>query len=210
MGKPSVYAGIVDKLPDLPAQDAKFFEKVLAERSRLIADPDFDKTALNLAHAFAAAVREEDEHERAIKALHVRQEALTLMLNDAKDSGDPAFGAYGATDNTVRMPDGSNVRVQKEPYASVFDYDANRKWAIEQGLERKLMLPWGTINSITKDRLKAGENEPPGVKAFTKTKVVYTKPRKKGESADDLPETAVAEVTLTPAVSNDDDDRPPF
>jgi hypothetical protein len=47
-------------------------------------------------------------------------------------------------------------------------------WAIEEGLERSLQLPWPMLNSIVKKRLHAGQAEPPGTSVWTKSKFFFT------------------------------------
>jgi hypothetical protein len=71
----------------------------------------------------------------------------------------------------IRLSTGQPISVYLEPYSQVVDKEAHRLWAIEEGLERQMSLPWSTTNSLTKQRLLAGEPEPPGVKLFSKTKV---------------------------------------
>jgi hypothetical protein len=61
--------------------------------------------------------------------------------------------------------------MEGEPYASVKNPVAFRKWVREQpGLEQRMTLPWTTTNSITKEMLLDGDEPPPGVEVFVKQK----------------------------------------
>jgi hypothetical protein len=75
---------------------------------------------------------------------------------------------------SLTLEDGTNIRVQEEPHAKVVDQDAFRAWVIAEGLERSLQLPWQTTNKIAKDRLLAGEAEPPGIELSRRVKIVKT------------------------------------
>jgi hypothetical protein len=75
----------------------------------------------------------------------------------------------------MKLDDGASVRVQYEPHATVVDREANRKWAIANGLENLLSLPWQTVNALTKESLLKGEPEPDGISVTSYPKIVYTK-----------------------------------
>jgi hypothetical protein len=64
------------------------------------------------------------------------------------------------------------VGLQFEPYAVVKDKDAARLWAMANGFERTLQMPWQTLNAEVKERLLNGLAEPDGVVAHSKPKLV--------------------------------------
>lgn len=76
---------------------------------------------------------------------------------------------------SLKLAEGGSVRVQEEPHGTVIDKDANRKWAIEQGLENLLTLPWQTVNALAKEALLRGDPGPDGVELSSRTKIVFTK-----------------------------------
>lgn len=90
-------------------------------------------------------------------------EALLVDIYDREDLSN------------VRMTTGGSVGVQWEPYAKVVDREAHRQWAVKEGLERSMTLPWQTTNALTKDRLIKGQPAPPGIEATSKPKVVLRK-----------------------------------
>jgi len=68
-----------------------------------------------------------------------------------------------------KLDDGDGVRLQQKPYAVVRDHGALREWAMANGFENKLALPWGTINSEVSERLLNGLELPAGVEVYVKT-----------------------------------------
>ena len=80
--------------------------------------------------------------------------------------------------DSLKLTSGHIIRTQVEPYAAVKDKEAYKKWAIANGFESIMTIPWQSTNSITKDRLQEGEAEPDGVEVYARTKVVLTNPRK--------------------------------
>lgn len=93
-------------------------------------------------------------------------EALKQLMESAYENEDVS---------SLRLANGDTVRSQPEPYSKVVDKDAFRQWAIKEGLERSLQLPWQTTNALTKERLLKGLPEPTGVTATVKTKWVLTR-----------------------------------
>lgn len=92
----------------------------------------------------------------------VTEEAYkVLMVNQMEVEGE----------DSIRLTDGQLISTYPEPYAKIVDRDAFREWCIQQELGRQLQLPWQTTNSLLKQRLIAGEPEPPGIEAHSITRI---------------------------------------
>jgi hypothetical protein len=70
----------------------------------------------------------------------------------------------------VTLSTGETVFLETSVYPSVTDKTALRLWVIAQGMEEILSVHSQTLIGLTKERLNAGEEPPPGVKAYNKTK----------------------------------------
>lgn len=172
--KPGKYASVVPGLPELPV-DGTWQGKLDAFKQSFIESfKGRQPTAPELAKAYAALRREEQELKLASSTNYLAQEAITQMMVESQNRGEEGWGQYGAAPNTMVLASGDRLRIDIEPYAQVVDKDANRLWAVKEGLERLLSLPWATINKLAKERLLAGQPEPPGVKTFKKRTVVFT------------------------------------
>jgi hypothetical protein len=147
-------------------EDASYQDHVNQRKAELRAGEGFRETPVTLAADYALLRAAEDQLEAELKELRLSIEATTQMLAEQ-------YEAEGMT--SVRLASGASVSIQMEPHAVVKDKDAHRLWAIANGMERLLMLPWGTTNAITKERLLAGQPEPDGVEAFTRIKTVLRK-----------------------------------
>lgn len=165
----SKYASVLTGLSELPVENTSYQDKIDLAKKEIT-----NKSASGLAHQYALLRDLKNKIEDDLSATNLQLEAYTQMLVESNNSDDPEWGQYGATQTTLRLVTGDKIEVRKEPYAQVVDKDANRKWAMEQGLERMLSLPWQTVNSLTKEALLKGEAEPEGVKAYVKTKIVFT------------------------------------
>jgi len=112
------------------------------------------------------------EVRKAKDALKESLSGLNLVLNAYEQLVIEQLEVEGTTGLT--LTNGDKIRSQPEPHAKVEDPDAFREWCVKEGLERSLQLPWGTTNSMTKERLLNGDPEPPGVKAYSRDKIVFT------------------------------------
>lgn len=106
--------------------------------------------------------------EELLYECNMQMTAIEQMLVDQYELEDT---------DSIRLDTGFTVAVQREPYAQVQGREEFRQWCIDEGLENLFMLPWMTTNKITKERLLDGQPEPPGVKAFTRSKIVLRNPR---------------------------------
>ena len=73
--------------------------------------------------------------------------------------------------SSLKLSNGQPVSTFLEPYVQVVNKEECRQWAVAQGLEHQMTLPWNTLNKLAKDMLLAGESEPPGTVVYAKTKV---------------------------------------
>jgi len=167
----SKYAGIVPGLPELPV-NADWQAKLDLVKTKMTNDGIQTPQQL-LAH-YRALRAQQDVLKAQQSEVYLALEATTQLLIDSNLRQEDGWGAYGQTPNTLIAASGDRVRIDVEPFASIVDADANRRWAIKEGLERLLSLPWSTLNALTKKRLLAGESEPPGVKTFKKRTIVFT------------------------------------
>lgn len=158
------YTEVVKTLPKLPASDAGFQEKVVARKRELIEnDPLKMRSAAALASEYRRLRDAKDEVEKVESRLNLEIEAISQLLVEQ-------YEADGTS--SIALATGGSVSTQLEPYAQVTDRDVVREWAVKEGLERQLALPWQTANALVKDRLLKGEPEPPGMKAYVRTKIV--------------------------------------
>lgn len=121
----------------------------------------------DLAFQWAEARREKKEQEKVLKGIDDRLYVLAgLLENSYEDEGISSLKV---------LETGESVSVGFEPYAQVEDRELFREWCIEVGMEQEMMLPWQTTNTILKEHLLAGKPEPPGLKAWIRTKLTLRK-----------------------------------
>lgn len=161
MGK---YSKVIDRLPRMAGEEPSYQEKVNAIRSEIVSEPDFQLHASTLAKRYVDIRLEKNELEEAMYEVNLRLTAVEQLLVDQ-------YEAEGTT--SLKLDSGDNVSVQMEPYAQVVDKEAFRLWCLEEGLANLMTIPWASTNSMTKTRLLEGEPEPPGVKAYARSKIVF-------------------------------------
>lgn len=194
----SKYADIVKTLPRSYGTDPDFQEKVNAVKRKIleptteegmsteaIEDLILEITAMQSVvndalirgvggAPIASSVAKVFVGVRKMKNAYNEQEKITNILVEAYEQ--ILINQYEIEETTsLKLDDGAAVRIQYEPHGAVTDKEANRLWAIENGMENSLSLPWQTVNALTKEALLRGEEPPAGVECTTRTKVVYTK-----------------------------------
>jgi hypothetical protein len=128
-----------------------------------------------LAMEYSIARHKRDLLRAQESELQLELDTLMQMLVDSEDQKiDPAWGAYGANDNAIRLPNGDTLRINKEPASTVVDPEAFRQWCIANGYERKLQLHAGTRESIVAERMLAAEPPPDGLEVGTWSKLTFT------------------------------------
>lgn len=169
----SKYQDVVQRLKPLPVEDQKYQDKVNAVKDQIRAEGTH--TAESLAKLYTIFRADKERIEEELSETNKWLTAIEQMLVASHDTDEPGWGMYGAGDNTVRLPSGGSVSVQLEPIGKVVDKEAFRLWCIANGYENSLQLWPTTMNAITKNRLLEGDNEPDGVEAYFRAKVVFRK-----------------------------------
>lgn len=158
MGK---YTDVVRGLPRAEAEDQSFQQRVDQIK------PEFpNRKPAALAKEYRALRLDREALDAQLAALNARLTAVEQLLWDSYEQDGLS---------SVKLDDGSSVSVQPEPAAQVQDRDALRAWAVANGMERALTLPWQTVNAVTKQRLLDGDPLPDGVAATVRTKTVLRK-----------------------------------
>lgn len=156
---PGKYSAVIGSLPRL-AGVSEWQTQVEMEKAKVLAA---GTTPTELAAEYTVLRAKKEELETKIKELNVKIETFSQLIT-------MLFEEAGIS--SLKLMSGDSVSVQLEPYAVVKDRDALRQWAVANGLERSLTLPWQTTNALAKERLLAGEPEPDGVEIFSKSKIV--------------------------------------
>lgn len=156
-------------------------------------DPEFKGDGTNLAKRYAGLRKVQDDAKQALSDANLAVEAALKLLVENNEKDDPAWGAYGASPETLRMADGSSVRLERTPYMQIKNKEAYRLWCIKQRLENIMYPPWQTVNAMSNKMLLNGEEPPDGTEVYYKDKAVYT-PVKKAKTAE---EEYAAQAALT-------------
>ena len=164
MGK---YSKIIGDLPKAPPgmfgdeEGGKYQDRVDTAKG-----PFQGKTTAELAALVHELRAEKEAAKEIVSEIGVRLAAVEQMIVDS-------YEAEGIT--TIKLEGIGSVRTQSEPHAVTRDKEACRIWCLNNGYQNEMVLPWGTINAITKERLLEGEPEPDGVSVYVRTKVVVTR-----------------------------------
>lgn len=127
----------------------------------------------DLARRRITADRMKDRLEEKIRGLNVAIEAYTrLILDRLENDGETSF----------KIEDGTNTYIQDDVYVSVKDKEALYKWVRENKLEDLFTINYQTLSSMIKTKVIDGEEIPPGVETFFKSKIAQRAP--KGEPQD--------------------------
>ena len=159
------YAKVIQNLPRMAGEEPAYQQKINAVKQAMKEEEEFKQHASYFAKIYTEARDERDLIAEQMLEINLRLAAIEQLLVEQ----------YEVEETTsLKLETGPTVRVQLEPYAQVQDHEAYRSWCIEQGMESLMSVPWMTTNKITKERLLDGEPEPPGVKAYVKSKIVVT------------------------------------
>jgi hypothetical protein len=151
------YTQVLRGLPQYRGEDASFNEKIIAFKAKLGV-----QSAAQAAQGYAQARAKKDDLDAESSALNVELAAWEELMHDC-------FEHEGIS--SLKLSTGESINTYPEPYAQIADPQAFRDWcSTQEDLANRMTLPWSTTNSITKERLLDGEEPPPGVKIFVKTK----------------------------------------
>lgn len=159
MGK-GKYSAITPNLPRLDEEKPERQEKLNRIKAELTKNGSL--SAATIAKLYAISREDMDRLNEEKSVIQLQLDAIEQLLKDR-------YEEEGL--DMVRLDSGASVSVQNEPYAVVKDREAFRLWCLANGYEREMTLHPGTTNSIVKELLLAGEPPPPGVAAFSRTKL---------------------------------------
>ena len=179
--KPGKYDAVLQGLQKLPPQDLSRQEKIDKIKEEAVADI-LQQTRLDaltnpslLADRYIFLRSQEDDLLEELSKITIQLDAFEQLLADSQEVNVGGWGEYGVNDKALRLPDGTTVRVDREPYGQVKDKEAFRLWCIKNGYETQLQLWPSRMNAIVKERLLVGQPEPDGCESFSKFKIVLTK-----------------------------------
>lgn len=144
-----------DGLPPFQ-EEGTYQEKINESKSTMIGLDTAD-----VARVFVKTRNEKKALEAEISALNVVLEACSQLLVAQLEGQDV---------QKLTLTTGETVFLQSEPYPSVESKDQLRTWVLEQNMEEILSVHYQTLVGMVKDRLSNGEEPPPGVSVFLKTK----------------------------------------
>lgn len=145
---------ITDSNPERQAEIDKYKESIE------------DKSPAALAALYAEERKTYEKLETDLKAEGIKKAGLEQLITEV-------YEGEGITN--IKMVGGGSVRTEVAPHAIVQDKALTREWCLENGFGDQMVLPWMTLNSTVKELLLAGEEPPPGVAVYLKSKVVLTR-----------------------------------
>jgi hypothetical protein len=114
------------------------------------------------AQGYVLLRRLKDKMEEWESNTNLLLEAYTQLMSKALD--DQGLSA-------VKLTTGESVSTYLEPYPTVKDQEAFRQWCIKSGFANMMHLHPSRTASLAKEMLEKGENPPPGVEIYAKTRV---------------------------------------
>lgn len=160
MGK---YTKVLAGLPKFLGTEPAYQEKVDAVKKEILAKADATFLPASALGKEYVDLRAEIDHIKGLLSdANLELEAVTQLMVDQ-------FEVEGVS--SLKLSNGQNIVTFPEPYISVSDKEACRLWAIKEGLERSMALPWPTLSAIAKDALLTGKPAPDGTTMFAKTKI---------------------------------------
>ena len=149
--------------------DPKRADRIDAKKQELLkgnpengVDP-LPRHASALAERYADVRIYRDTLKRELYDVNVELDAITEIMTEQ-------FEVEGIT--SISMTDGSTVRLQSEPHASIKDRAKVIAWAKnDPDLRDKVQetIHWQTVNGAVKALLANGEPEPEGIEVYHKT-----------------------------------------
>lgn len=160
MGK---YSGL--DLPRLPRdEEGSHRENVRAFKTTIEA-----KTPSEFLERYAKVRRTMDAIKKQKSEIQIELDAVSEMLIDSYEEQEIS---------SLKLENGDTLRVDLKPYPQMQGPEGRelfRQWCLGQGLEREMHLHFQTATSMVCTMLLAGDPEPPGVEAFMKEKLVFTR-----------------------------------
>jgi hypothetical protein len=151
------YAHVIKGLAKKSLSDDPTFQEVVEARKRELVGIAGNATAL--AAAYVDARNAKERHAELEVPLNVEVAAVEQMLWQAYENA-----------NVSSIKSGDRVvAVEQQPYAKVIDPGALRAWAIENGHEGNLSLPWQTVNALAKLAILGEGSMPDGIEVQAQT-----------------------------------------
>ena len=118
----------------------------------------------DIVDSYAVVRRQKAELKARMSVIDLSIAALEQLIDESYDE---------ARITSLKRTDGSSVGRSFQPHTGILDKDANRRWAVENGHERDLQMPWATLNSIVKSCLESGIAIPDGVAVYNRPVVTF-------------------------------------
>lgn len=120
---------------------------------------------MELCKEFLRIDTEKEKLKDQLSDLNTREEALNqLMVDFLETEGDSSVrNIYGT------------FFIKDDPYCSVTDKTLFNNWVKGEGMEDLFSVNYQTTAGLTKARLEAGQNVPPGITVFMKTSIGHRK-----------------------------------
>jgi hypothetical protein len=166
------YSEVVKTLSREPVKDTAYQTRVDEKKAEILRTLQ-EVTPESLGKAYAMSRALKDDIEGELSLLNLELAALEQLITTSHEAGDPGWGAYGASPDTVRLPTGASISVGVEPLTAVEDKEAFRVWCIDNGYEHQLQLWPSTANAMVKDRLLEGLSTPDGVRVYMRNKILF-------------------------------------
>jgi hypothetical protein len=160
MAKEKVWAGFKGKLPQWDGTSKPEYQEQIVQRQKELLE-EFVKTNEFMDFLEKNKLRK-DELKAELKELEINIEASQRILVDRFENDGT---------QSIRSSSGTLFYLKDDPYSSVEDSNALKKWFKDNGMEEMFTVPWQSLNALVKDRLKSGKPEPNGVKVYIKTSV---------------------------------------
>lgn len=169
--RPGKYDHVLDELPKSYGEEPSRQAKINEVKTRIKEDAEnnpieAELTGPNLVRMYSATRDKHDQQAAILYDIALERDALEQLMAErfAKDEM-----------SRVVLDSGEAVSVGYEPRAKVINAEEFRLWCVANGYENKLQLMWATTNSIVKERLLAGEDDPDGVVAEGVLKVRFSR-----------------------------------
>jgi hypothetical protein len=154
----------------LPAktEDQTYQDQVNKAKATILeAFPNLDMGGIGEMYGKTRAAKEAIEEE--LSGCNLSLAALEQMLMEQFDAQNI---------DMIRLEDGSSVSRKDDVYTSVEDRSQFLAWIDETGKRDLLSVHYQTMNSLAKQMLEAGQNLPPGIKAFFRSGFSFRKATK--------------------------------
>ncbi len=147
---------------------AKFLDDDLDHQARVeeVKQTVNERTPQSLTRAWRDLREKKDVLKEKLSGVQLALTAYEQLVENAYEEAGITF---------LKFKEGGGVRLEFVPHATVNDREELRLWCVKEELTGSMTLAFGTLNALTKERLLDGKPEPPGVKAFVRTKFVLSK-----------------------------------